>query len=53
MQKNTETGKWPGNKQKPNEIGRKSRHRDRTIEGNLSRGVPDPKKSQKVKNVLQ
>ena len=45
--KNTKIGKWSRNGQKPNKIGQKSRHRDRTVEENLSRGVPDPKKSLK------
>ena len=48
--KNTKIGKWPQNGQISKEIGRKSRHQDRTVEGNLSRGVPDQNKSKKCFN---
>ena len=49
IQKIQKNGKWSRNGQISNEIGRKSRHRDCTVEGNLSRGVPDPQKPKKVR----
>ena len=47
IQKIQKIGKWSRNGQKSNEIGRKSDRSDRTVEGNLSRGVPTPLKKKK------